>query len=224
MKLSPLYLLILIVSFSSCIGDDFIDDFVEPVIRITNAIDTLAVGETYQLEAQFFNNVGQQIESEILWASSDEEVAIVSDEGLLWGRQKGDALITASVDYEGEVLSISRSIAIDEETVATPTFRNGTLRTTSSYNLRGGFELTTIEGGVRLSFDEDYFTDDVLPGLYIYLTNNPNTVRDAHVIQEVEIFKGEHSYDVLDVGLNDFSHVLYFCKPFNVKVGDGAFE
>jgi len=113
---------------------------------------------------------------------------------------------------------------VDSETVETPTERTGSLRTTSSYTLQGNFTLSESENGVILSIDESYVTDDVLPGLYIYLTNNPNSVADALVIQEVTVFEGAHSYEVEDVGLNDYSHVLYFCKPFNVKVGDGKFD
>ncbi|MEM9549152.1 MAG: hypothetical protein AAGA77_24405, partial [Bacteroidota bacterium] len=60
-----------------------------------------------------------------------------------------------------------------------------------------------------------------LPGLYVYLTNNRNTTANALEIGAVEVFNGAHTYTVEDVGINDYKFLLYFCKPFNVKVGDG---
>jgi hypothetical protein len=211
-------------SLWSCIGDDIVDDFVEPQIRFIISVDTIGVGETSLLEVQFFNNIGIPEQSTITWASSNDEIAMVSPEGLLWARQKGEVVITASTEYNGQSFSEEKLIVVDEETVETPTERTGSLKTTSSYALQGDFILTRTETGVNLAFADNYETDDVLPGLYIYLTNNPSTVRDALVIGEVTIFKGEHEYQIDDVSLNDYSHVLYFCKPFNVKVGDGAFE
>lgn len=60
----------------------------------------------------------------------------------------------------------------------------------------------------------------------MYLTNNPNSIANAYEIGEVTIFDGAHSFelDANEVGLTDFDFVLYFCKPFNVKVGDGQFD
>ena len=211
-------------SLLSCIGDDIVDDFVEPQIRFIVSVDTIGVGETTQLEVQFFNNVGIPEQLPISWSSSNDEIAMVSQEGLLWARQKGEVVITASAEYNGQSFKEDKIIVVDEETVETPTERSGSLQTTSSYSLQGDFLLTPTENGVNLAFADNYETDDVLPGLYIYLTNNPSTVRDALVIGEVTVFKGEHNYQIDDVNLNDYSHVLYFCKPFNVKVGDGAFE
>lgn len=212
------------LSVLGCIGDDIVDDFVEPEIRFISIVDTLGVGETVQIDVQFFNNVGQEEAINLQWSSSDEAIALISEEGLLWGRQKGEVIITVNADYSGTQYTSQRKVIIDEETVEAPTMREGSLRTTSSYTLEGGFVLSQNEDGVTLSFGEDYLTDDVLPGLYVYLTNNASTIKDALEIGEVTVFKGEHSYDIKDVQINDYSHVLYFCKPFNVKVGDGAFE
>ncbi|MEE9371920.1 MAG: DM13 domain-containing protein, partial [Saprospiraceae bacterium] len=175
-------------------------------------------------EVVFFNNVGQPEGINIKWSSDNEEVAMVSEGGLLWARVKGNTTVTAIAEYEGETVTVEKNVVVDQETVAAEKERKGSLRSTSTYNLKGDFILTENEGGVTLSFSEDYKTDDVLPGLFIYLTNNPSTIKDALEISEVTTFDGAHSYDILDVKLNDYSHVLYFCKPFNVKVGDGALE
>ena len=54
MKKNVLTMLIFgILAFSGCIGDDIIEDRVDPVIRISNAIDTLKNGTEYQFDASF---------------------------------------------------------------------------------------------------------------------------------------------------------------------------
>ena len=70
-------------------------------------------------------------------------------------------------------------------------------------------------------FGDDYQASTSLPGLYVYLTNNPATANNAFEIGRVEIFNGAHSYRISGVGLNEYDYLLYWCKPFSVKVGDG---
>jgi len=73
----------MLVLFSSCIGDDFIENGVPPQLRIIGSVDTIKLGETFQMEAMFINNVGQETDVTIDWESSDEEIISVSETGLL---------------------------------------------------------------------------------------------------------------------------------------------
>ena len=102
--------------------------------------------------------------------------------------------------------------------------KSGQITTTSSYALSGDFSLTAENNDLVLAFDENYNASTALPGLYIYLTNNPSTISGALEIGKVQTFSGVHSYTIPNVDINEYSHVLYFCKPFNVKVGDGEIE
>jgi len=102
--------------------------------------------------------------------------------------------------------------------------RIGTIRTTSSYKLEGDFTLKEEDGKLIIDIADNYEASDALPGLYIYLTNNPNTNTGAVEIGAVDIFKGAHTYEVTGVNINDFDYLLYFCKPFGVKVGDGEIK
>ena len=96
------------------------------------------------------------------------------------------------------------------------------INTTSSYALTGDFTITEDgNGGINLVFADNYNASTALPGLYVYLTNNPSTTTGSLELQKVQTFQGAHTYSIPNVGVNDYSHVLYFCKPFNVKVGDG---
>ena len=81
------------------------------------------------------------------------------------------------------------------------------------------------DGGLKLIFSEDFKTTDALPGLYVYLTNNTATINNALEVGEVVQASGAQEYDLpRGVQLFDYSHVLLYCKPFRVAVGEGKFE
>lgn len=212
--------------FYSCVGDDIIDDEVDRVLKITNPIDTLAFDSSYQFTLMYLNNVGREEQAEMVaWTSSEPSIISIDDSGLAHGLQTGAAIIKAETVVEGVEVTDEIFVHVGEETIIAASAREGTLKTTSSYKLDGSFSLSEVEGDLVLAFEDDYSTSDRLPGLYLYLTNNPNTTAGAMEIGEVTIFSGAHSYTLpAGTGLNDYSHVLYFCKPFNVKVGDGAFD
>ena len=37
----------------------------------------------------------------------------------------------------------------------------------------------------------------------------------------VNIFDGAHEYTFTGADIFEYDYLLYYCKPFNVKVGDG---
>ncbi len=209
---------------SSCIGDDIIFDTVEEEVRLIQFVDTLGVGATYQFEAVFLNNLGEEANQAVTWQSSDSMVISIDDSGLAVGLSKGVATITASVTVDTKTIESAIEVIVAEETVAGSSIRSGTIQTTSSYVLTGKFTLEQDGANLLLSIGEDYEASEALPGLYVYLTNNPNTINNAFEIGAVEVFKGAHSYKIENTALNEFNYVLYYCKPFVVKVGDGEIE
>lgn len=207
---------------NACIGDDFLMDGRDPEVRITTSIDTLGVTNSFQMEYMYLNNVGIQEFVPVNWNSSNEDIAIIDNQGLLTGVSIGAVDITAEVSVDNEVISDTISIIIGDETVTNLVELSGDIETTSTYKLEGGFTLTEqVLDNIVLSFGEDYCASGALPGLYVYLSNNENSIADALEISEVTVFEGEHDYIINNVGINDYSHVVYFCKPFNIKVGDG---
>ena len=219
----PFFLLALMAS--GCIGDDIIFDEVEEAARITNPLDTLGVGEEYQFEGMFTNNIGVVEERAILWSSSDPTIVSVDENGLAMGLAKGMAEIKATVELEGKPsVEDINEIVIDEETVVSNISKSGMLTSTSSYNLKGGFTITENNGKLDIEFADDYEASTALPGLYVYLANNPSSINSALEIGKVEVFDGGHSYELDDIGINEYQYLLYWCKPFNVKVGEGVIE
>lgn len=227
MKRNYIWVLIVIpLFFVSCIGDDFIDDRVEERLSFDNPISELQVNTSVQLEITFFNNVGQPQSADVNWTSSNPLIAEINSIGLLTGISEGDVSIRARVTLENgnqisEILMVN--IIPEPVTIPDPITKHGVIRTTSSYVLTGDFTISEIldSENLDLQIDENYAASTSLPGLYLYLTNNPNSIAGALEIGPVEVFSGAHSYEISSTGINEYKYLLYWCKPFSVKVGEG---
>jgi hypothetical protein len=213
-----------------CIGEDLIVDFVNERVAVVNPTDSLQVGKTYAFQARFFNNAGLEQVVGIKWLSTDPLLASVSDQGLVTGLKAGRVKIVSKAQLTPEkTITDTVRLQVVEKKIATTgntVLRTGALRTTSSYALKGDFSiLRNTAGNLVLSFSDTYVADTNLPGLYVYLSNNPSTVKGAYEIGKVAVFKGTHTYTLPStVELNSYSHILYWCKPFSVKVGEGVIK
>ncbi len=223
MRLFPSFLLLTLL-LQSCIGDDIVFDTVDPVLRINAMIDTLGVGETHDFTARYLNNIGVEEErTDIAWFSSNEDILSLTLAGEATALALGEAQVIAELNLsDGTTLMDQRTIVVGEETVETTTeARSGTIQTTTFYTLEGSFTLTDQGGSLLLEIADDYEASSSLPGLYLYLSNNPNSIANALEVSKVTVFDGTHDYTIEGVELDEYSHLLYYCKPFNVKVGDG---
>ena len=220
----PTVVIALALLATGCIGTDYIDDGVAAEVRIASLPDTVAFGDTIDLQATYFNNVGRETPAAVRWASANPDVFRITERGEGIAVSTGETTLSAEVDDDGATIRAEAPIIVGEQTIVHVRERRGTIRTTSSYELAGSFVIR--EDGLDLIVDiaEDYRASTALPGLFFYLTNNPSTTEGAEEVARVEVFRGAHSYRVRNMQLTDFSHVLYFCKPFNVKVGDGRIE
>lgn len=209
---------------SGCIGDDFLMDTQDPELRITNAPDSLEIGSDYTFDAMYLNNIGQEENVNFTWESTNPSIISINDSGLANALQLGSSIIIVEYDADTIILRDSVEVGVGEETVIVNNDRTGTVNTTSSYALTGDFTLSEDGTGVKLEFGSNYNASTALPGLYVYLSNNPNSVANAYEIGAVQVFSGAHSYTIPNTGLNDYNYVVYFCKPFSVKVGHGDIQ
>ena len=226
MKSSFLLLLpVLLCCLSSCIKDDIVEDTVEPELRITTNVDSIALDSSFLFQAMYLDNVGNTATVPLQWSSTAPSViAIDPESGLAQAQALGSAMIEVSYDDGGNQLRDVIEVGVGMNTVVTPSMRSGTVTTTSSYALSGDFTLSADGSDLLLEFGSDYQASSALPGLFIYLSNNRNTTANALEIAAVQTFSGAHSYTIPNVGIFDYDYVLYFCKPFNVKVGDGPIQ
>ncbi|MDB4180966.1 Ig-like domain-containing protein [Flavobacteriaceae bacterium] len=218
-----------ILSLFSCVKTDIVNDRVDPKLFISNPLSSLENGKTHQFEVVYINYVGKEIESpNVRWTSSDESVLTITEDGLATGVDFGSAKVSVSLVTDEEILTITKDddFNISTFTEYEPRGFEGTVVTTSSYALEGSYVLDIQDNGVlRLSLGDDYSASTSLPGLYIYLGNNPNSIADAYEIGPVTVFQGAHFYDLPEtIGLYDNSYILYWCKPFGVKVGEGQIQ
>lgn len=109
-KLMALLLAVAVVgmySFGS-IGSVFAEDTTTPSIELDNSSATLYVGNTTKLTATVKNADG----ATVVWKSSDEKVATVSD-GTVTGVAEGTATVTATAQKDGaEVASTTASVTV----------------------------------------------------------------------------------------------------------------
>ena len=217
-----------VLVFNNCIGDDILDDAVPESVMITNPIDTIGQGDAYQFEARFLNNVGIEENRPVKWTSSAPSLLSIDQNGLANGLTKGVAVITAEVALTGKpsVTDVIQVVIADNtSTNPNDNTRAGKLKATSSYTLTGDFTLEKQGSDLILTLAGNYKASSSLPGLYVYLSNNPNSIANALEIGPVTVFYGAHAYTIGgNIGLNDYAHLLYYCKPFNVKVGEGVFD
>jgi len=207
---------------SSCIQDDFVDDFVEPVLRISTSIDTIEINTEFQFQSIYFNNIGREESVEVIWESDNPDIISIDQNGIAFANASGSANISVSYTSEDNLIQDEATVVVGENTVVNVQSVSGTIETTSFYTLEGDFEFTeepTING-VVISVADNYVASSSLPGLYIYLSNNKNSIADAREIGFVEVYEGAHTYEIEDLGFNDFKYIVYFCKPFNIKVGE----
>lgn len=222
--MKQLLFVICILFFASCIKDDFVDDFVQPEVRITASLDSLAIDSSFQGTATYFDNVGKEEFVDLVWSSSNEAVATVgSSSGLIKGVAAGSCIIRVRYLSGNTEIIDSFTLVISPVVVMTVVTgeKSGTVATTSSYPLSGSYTLRSEGDDLTLTLSDDYTADNSLPGLYIYLSNNNQSTSEALEIGPVEVFNGAHSYTITNTGINDYGYILYFCKPFNVKVGEG---
>lgn len=220
-----LFFLSLTFLLQSCIGDDIIMDFVEPTIRINNPLDTIEINTSYQFEYSYFNNIGEETAVSPNWSSSDPTVISIDNDGLATALKTGDATIKVIYENASGFVTEMINVHVGTSNSAGSTEKSGTIQTTSTYLLTGDFTMKNNgNGGIELNFANNYQASTALPGLYVYLTNNPTTTSGALEIKKVDVFQGEHTYNIDNVSVNDYQYVLYFCKPFNVKVGDGEIQ
>ena len=90
-------LLFFIITLYGCVGEDIYDDYVDDRIVVSNPISDLKVGDSYQFEFSYFNNVGKKEDASVNWQSSNTSVISIDSQGIATAITEGVATITVSI-------------------------------------------------------------------------------------------------------------------------------
>jgi len=288
------FIIVCFLLLLSCVGEDLVNDYVDPDLRISNAILSIPEGIQYQFTARFFDELGTKVENPTLvWLVDPPTALSIAQDGTIQAIAAGEATVivqttglrgdiiearttfsvtavtstdtststsetstmtadsetstlttdtetstmttetetsTMTTDTETSTMTIeteTSTTTIDNNTgtgiVLAPQFYEGEIISTSSYILEGNFRYEHNGTQITLSLDENYRASTSLPGLYLYLGNNPNTVNGAIEIAKVTVFNGAHEYILPpSIELADYKYLIYWCKPFSVPVGEGT--
>ncbi len=153
------------------------------------------------------------ISTNLVWSSSDVTVATVTQEGLVTAIADGEVRITAVMD------EVSGFIDLIVGT-ATALTRTANFEGLSGYSASGDavLEMDSI-GSITLRFANNFMVQNG-PGLFVYLSNSSNQITGAVELGALKEASGAQNYFVPgEVGLNDFDHIVIYCKPFGVGFG-----
>ncbi|GAB4396021.1 MAG: hypothetical protein OHK0053_08550 [Microscillaceae bacterium] len=206
-----------------------IDDFESPVFTfpvadpnqitqlvISVAQNSLTVGDQIQLNLMALNAFDQEISpTGITWQSTAPEVASINNSGLASALSVGTTTITAQ---SSQIVSNPITLAVS---AASSQSRTGNFISLNGYSVSGTVSLVQVPGSTQLElqFAENFVSQNG-PGLYIYLSNQPNSVAGGLEISKLNQNAGAQTYLVpAGVNLNTYQYVFIHCKPFNVPFG-----
>lgn len=228
MKTIKILILFLLIGCCSCIQEDIIDDFVSEEVRIISNFNTLKIGDTLDFEAAFFNNVGELESKTFNWNSSNDDILYfdgVTSKAI--GIAEGTVIVTVSADEIAEMLTDTKIVTVTQDEVITEDTKIGTFSPTSSYNSAGDFVISSTPTGIKIDLADNYVADESLPGFALFLTNNPNSLANALQIDAWNDDDGAHytgafTYNIENVGLNDYGYLVQWCVPFSILTGKAS--
>lgn len=211
----------LLVLLTGCIGTDLVEQETMPArIAITTRADGIRVGDSYQFQAQYFDELGNIVDADVTWSSSDPAVISIDASGLAMANSEGSVTISAmangAVDMVGVIAGENTTVPRNE--------RTGTFQGNRDYEVSGTFTLSDATGELQLTFSEGFSTSNG-PGLFVYLTNSASSTTGGVELAALQSNTGAQTYNVGNgVQLGTYDYVLIYCKPFGIAFGIGKFE
>lgn len=195
-------------------------ELVDEKLTISTRLSSLAVGDSYQFMADYFNNMGEEEMATISWASDNESVISINDDGLAEAHTAGEATITAKYMGVEDMIQVRAGDETSEVNV-----RSGSFMGANRYTVGGDFNMVEEGDQLILTF-EDNFQASSGPGLFIYLSNSSTSITGGLEVGPIQANRGRQVYEIsLDqAGLFTYDYVLVWCKPFGVLFGLGEFD
>ncbi len=206
---------------SSCIGTDIVEDIAVPeTISISNAIDSLKIGESYTFSADYFNGLGKPVQTMIAWSSSDPSIISIEQTGSAHAIAAGNVHIKAVKGNNADSVKVNAG----NTTSVLANKRQGTFVGRNNYSVSGNFSLQEVNGDLTLIFDDNFRASNG-PGLYVYLSNQPTSITGGEEVGKLMKNSGAQSYSIAaNIQLTTYNYVLIYCKPFGVPFGTGSYN
>lgn len=213
---------------SYTISDTLSIDVRSSIFEINEGIAVLGLGETHQFSVTFMSFLRDVTQQDIVWSSSNPDIiSIDAKTGLARGLATRTANIIASIN--SEELNLSDTIRIEVKASGTETIlfeRTGALQGSGGYALSGDMKLKENGDGSLIFSFADNFSFSGAPGPYLYLSNNPNSIANALEIGKLPTTRnpGTGTFEVVEIrgtNLNEYNYLVFWCKPFQVKLGSG---
>lgn len=178
-------------------------------VKVIGAKNSLAINEKLQLTAEVRNASGGLINGKtISWKSSSPNVAMISATGEVTAFSSGKTSITATADG---IASTPFDIEVGGGA------RSGTFIGRSGYTASGTATILRDSTGALIVRLESDFRTSTGPGLFVYLGKSSSSGTNGAELGALKSTSGLQTYPIpAAVNPNDFSHVLIYCKPFNV--------
>ncbi|MFT6965485.1 MAG: hypothetical protein ACJAT1_000691 [Marivirga sp.] len=228
---------VLIITYSlyafitGCIGVDIVDKLESsaPQIMISTSIDTLKIGDEYQINATVIDEQGRPlINPSFAWNAITPNTVSINTNGSVIGLSRGEAVIT--VQFKQLLDSLSFHVG---ETTSIQSSRKIDFSGKNGYDVDGTGEISARDSEIILEFNADFSADNG-PGLVVYLSNNPSSVQGGVELTPLMANSGAQSYNIsqilnqngnnMAVGLSSYDYVIIYCKPFGVTFGVGAIQ
>ncbi len=124
-----------------CIGVDYEDDpIVGERIELDRVQVPLRVGDTHQVRAVFYDQYGLQKPTTFVWTSSNTQIAIVNDGGLITAKSVGQAAVVVTTNRVTAMISVN--VILDENQVASVVISSPANQT--SLGIGGVISLTAV--------------------------------------------------------------------------------
>ena len=188
-------------------------------VKITTPSKTsFQINEKLQLVAQALNVSGSVLKDKLIsWESSNPAVISVSASGEITAEAAGKASIIAKTD------SVSSAVLALEVQSAS---KMATFSGSGSYTVTGTATMFYNESDdLILEFSNDFSVSSFGAAIYVYLSNQDNSVAGGAEIQQLTK-QGGQSYNLTTINpsltIDSYDYVIIHCKPFNIPFGKSS--
>lgn len=185
---------------------------------VTPSKTSFQINDKLQLEAQALNISGSTLNDKVItWESSNPAVISVNATGEITALVSGEALITAKTD---SVSSATLSLEVQSAS------KTATFSGSGSYTVTGTATMFYNESDdLILEFSNDFSVSSFGAAIYVYLSNQDNSVAGGAEIQQLTK-QGGQSYNLTTINssltIDSYDYVIIHCKPFNIPFGQSS--